>query len=111
MYPQLLHFGHFFLPTYGLLVSMGVLIGLWISVRNSELLGIDGDKAWNLGILVVLCGIVGAKVLYVVHERSYYSAHPGEIFSINTLQAGGVFSGGLLAAVVGAGWVCLRHSH
>src|ERR1700746_1840494 len=73
---------------------MGVLIGLWISVRNSERMGIDGDKAWNLGILVVLCGIVGAKVLYVVNEWSYYSAHPGEIFSINTLQAGGCVFGG-----------------
>ena len=93
MFPQLFHIGKFFLPTYGFLVSLGVLIGLWISVRNSEKLGIDGDKAWNLGILVVLCGIIGAKVLYVVNEWSYYSAHPGEIFSINTLQAGGVFSG------------------
>jgi len=35
-------------------------------VRNSERLGIDGEKAWNLGILVVLCGIVGAKVLYII---------------------------------------------
>ena len=70
MYPQLVHFGRFFLPTYGFLVSMGVLIGLWISVRNSERLGIDGEKAWNLGILVVLCGIVGAKVLYVINEWS-----------------------------------------
>ena len=109
MFPQLFHIGKFFLPTYGFLVSLGVLIGLWISVRNSERLGIDGDKAWNLGILVVLCGIVGAKVLYVVNEWSYYSAHPSEIFSINTLQAGGVFSGGLLAAFLAAAWYVWKH--
>ena len=88
---------------------MGVLIGLGISVRNSERLGIDGDKAWNLGILVVLCGIIGAKVLYVVNEWSYYSAQPSEIFSINTLQAGGVFSGGLLAAFAAAAWYVWKH--
>ena len=105
MYPQLLHFGHFFLPTYGFLVSMGVLIGLWISVRNSERLGIDGDKAWNLGILVVLCGIVGAKVLYVINEGMSLR----DIFSISTLQAGGVFSGGLLAALAAAAWYVRRH--
>lgn len=104
MFPQLFHIGSFFLPTYGFLVSLGVLLGLWISVRNSEFLGYDGEKAWNLGILVVLCGILGAKVLYVVNEWSYYSAHVREIFSINTLQAGGVFSGGLLAAFVAAAW-------
>jgi len=105
VYPQLLHFGHFFLPTYGFLVSLGVLIGLWISVRNSERLGIDGDKAWNLGILVVLCGIVGAKLLYVINEGMSLR----DIFSISTLQAGGVFSGGLLAALLAAAWYVRRH--
>ena len=109
MYPQLFHIGHFYIPTYGFLVSLGVLIGLWVSVRNSERLGINGDKAWNLGILVVLCGILGAKVLYVINEWSYYSAHVGEIFSISTLQAGGVFSGGFIAALVAAAWYVRRH--
>jgi phosphatidylglycerol:prolipoprotein diacylglycerol transferase len=105
VYPQLLHFGRFFLPTYGFLVSMGVLIGLWISVRNSERLGIDGEKAWNLGILVVLCGIVGSKVLYVINEGMSLR----EIFSIETLQAGGVFSGGLIAALLAAAWYLRKH--
>jgi len=110
MFPQLFHYGRFFLPTYGLLVSTGVLIGLWISVRNSERMGIDGDKAWNLGILVVLCGIIGAKILYVINDWSIYKDHLGDIFSIATLQAGGVFSGGLLAAFVAAAWY-VRKNH
>jgi phosphatidylglycerol:prolipoprotein diacylglycerol transferase len=105
VYPQLIHFGRFFLPTYGFLVSLGVLIGLWISVRNSERLGIDGEKAWNLGILVVLCGIVGSKVLYVINEGMSLR----EIFSVETLQAGGVFSGGLIAALLAAAWYVRRH--
>ncbi|MGA8430743.1 MAG: prolipoprotein diacylglyceryl transferase [Candidatus Sulfotelmatobacter sp.] len=105
MHPQLLHFGRFFLPTYGFLVSLGVLLGLWISVRNSERLGIDGEKAWNLGILVVLCGIVGAKVLYVINEGMSLR----DILSISTLQAGGVFSGGLIAAFIAAAWYVHRH--
>ena len=109
MFPQLFHYGSFFLPTYGFLVSLGVLLGLWISVRNSERLGYNGDDAWNLGILVVLCGIVGAKILYVINEWSYYSAHLREILSLNTLQAGGVFSGGLLGAFIAAAWYVRKH--
>ena len=81
MFPQLFHIGKFFLPTYGLLVSTGVLLGLWISVRNSGKQGINPDDAWNLGVLVVLCGIVGAKILYIVNDWGYYSTHPGDIFS------------------------------
>lgn len=104
MLPRLFHIGNFSLPTYGLLVSIGVLIGLWISVRNSERQGIDPEQAWNFGILVVLCGIVGAKILYIVNDWGYYTSHPSEIFSFATLQAGGVFSGGLIGAFIAAAW-------
>jgi phosphatidylglycerol:prolipoprotein diacylglycerol transferase len=110
VFPRLFHIGNFSLPTYGLLVSIGVLVGLWISVRNSEKRGINPEDAWNLGILVVLCGIVGAKILYIVNDWSYYTSHPGEIFSLGTLQAGGVFSGGLVAALVAAVWYMRRHN-
>jgi len=85
-------------------VSIGVLLGLWISVRNSEKQGIDPEHAWNFGILVVLCGIVGAKILYIVNDWGYYTSHPSEIFSFATLQAGGVFSGGLIGAFIAAFW-------
>jgi phosphatidylglycerol---prolipoprotein diacylglyceryl transferase len=108
VFPQLFHIDRFFLPTYGLLVSLGVLTGLWVSVRNSKKQGIDPDDAWNFGILVVLCGIIGAKILYIVNDWSYYSAHPGEIFSLGTLQAGGVFSGGLIGALAAAVWYIPR---
>ena len=109
MFPRLFHIGNFSLPTYGLLVSTGVLIGLWISVRNSKKQGINPEDAWNLGILVVLCGIVGAKLLYIVNDWSFYTAHPGEIFSLGTLQAGGVFSGGLIAGFGSAAWYIRKH--
>ena len=106
MFPQLFHIGSFYLPTYGFLVALGVLLGLWISVRNSERMGINADKAWNFGILLVLSGIVGSKLLYVINEKMTLR----EIFSISTLQAGGVFSGGLLAAFVAAAWYVRRHN-
>ena len=111
MFPQLFHLGKFFLPTYGFLVSMGVLIGLWISVRNSERLGYDGDKAWNLGILVVLCGIVGAKVLYIINEWSYYSTHVSEIFSIEHPPSWRCFLRRPARCVSGRGLVRVETSH
>ena len=110
MFTQLFHIGRFFLPTYGVLVSLGVLVGLWVSVRNSRKQGINPDDAWNLGILVVLCGVVGAKILYIINDWSTYAAHPSEIFSLSTLQAGGVFSGGLIGALAAAAWYIRRHN-
>ena len=90
-------------------MSLGVLVGLWISVRNSEKQGIDPERAWNLGILVVLAGIIGAKILYILVDWNFYVNHPREIFSVSTLRAGGVFSGGLLAALVCAAWYMRKH--
>jgi phosphatidylglycerol:prolipoprotein diacylglycerol transferase len=108
--PRLFHIANFSLPTYGLLVATGVLIGLWISVRNSEKQGINGDDAWNLGILVVLAGILGAKILLIVNEWDSYSGNWRQIFSLNTLQSGGVFSGGLIGALLMAAWY-MRKRH
>jgi phosphatidylglycerol---prolipoprotein diacylglyceryl transferase len=110
VYPQLFHIGRFFLPTYGFLVATGVLLGLWISVRNSARQGIDPDKAWNFGILVVLAGIVGSKVLYVIYEWNHSYVTWRDIFSLNTLQSGGVFSGGLIGALLAAAWY-IRKEH
>jgi len=98
--PILLHFGRFSLPTYGFLAAVGLLAGLAIGVRNAGRSGMDPDKTWNAGILAILAGILGAKLLLVVTDWSFYSAHPGEIFSLTTLQAGGVWSGGFAAAVL-----------
>jgi phosphatidylglycerol:prolipoprotein diacylglycerol transferase len=109
VFPRLFQIGSFNLPTYGLLVASGVLVGLWISVRNSEKQGINGDDAWNLGILVVLAGIVGAKVLLIVNEWDTYAGDLRQIFSLNTLQSGGVFSGGLIGALLMAVWYMRRH--
>ena len=110
MLPRLFHIGNFNLPTYGFLVSLGVLVGLWVSVRNSQKQGINPDHAWNFGILVVLSGIIGAKILYIINDWGIYAEHPGAIFSWSTLQAGGVFSGGLIAALVAAAWY-IRRNH
>jgi phosphatidylglycerol:prolipoprotein diacylglycerol transferase len=112
VFPRLFQFGNFGIPTYGVLVALGVLVGLWISVRNSEKQGIKADSAWDFGIAVVLAGIIGSKVLYIILDwRSghVYGQNLREIFTLDTLQAGGVFSGGLLAAFLVAWWFLRKY--
>lgn len=109
MFPRLFHIGSFGIPTYGVLVATGVLVGLWISVRNSQKQGIKPENAWDFGMAIVLAGIIGAKILYILVDWRSYADHPREIFSLSTLQAGGVFSGGLIAAFVTAWWFLRKH--
>jgi len=109
VFPQLFHLGKYAIPTYGVLVATGVLAGLWMSVRNSARQGIKPENAWDFGIAVVLAGILGSKILYILVDWRTYAEHPKEIFSLGTLQAGGVFSGGLIGAFIVAWWFLRKH--
>src|SRR3989304_3565548 len=101
MFPRLFTIdGVLTLHTYGLLVALGLLAGLSPAGRLAARAGLDKETVWNLGVYMALVALVGAKLAVVVTEWGYYSAHPREIFSWTTLQAGGIFYGGLAFAFI-----------
>jgi phosphatidylglycerol---prolipoprotein diacylglyceryl transferase len=102
MYPEVFHLS--FLHTYGLLVALGFLAGLWVATRLSREANLNTEAVFNLGFYCALAAMLGAKVMMILVDLPYYAAHAGEIFSLSTLQAGGVFYGGLLAALAVAAW-------
>jgi phosphatidylglycerol:prolipoprotein diacylglycerol transferase len=104
MCPRLFTIGSFSLPTYGVLVALGFLAGLYLVGRLSRRAGLDADKMTNLGVYVALAAIVGAKLFMILTNLGYYLEQPSRIFSLSSLQAGGVFYGGLLAALAVAVW-------
>ncbi|MBX9604376.1 MAG: prolipoprotein diacylglyceryl transferase [Bryobacteraceae bacterium] len=108
MLPRLISIGGFSIPTYGVLVALGFLAGLTIATRLARRSGIDGEKATNLGVYSALAGLLGAKLLMFLFDWRYFSANPGDIFSLSTLQAAGVFQGGLLLAIAFAFWYIRR---
>ena len=63
------------------MAALGLIFGLMLIVHVGREQGLDPDKLWNLGIIAILSGIIGAKILYIVNEFGYYRDHPGEIFS------------------------------
>jgi phosphatidylglycerol:prolipoprotein diacylglycerol transferase len=107
--PKIVEFGEFFLPTYGLLVALGFLAGLWVASRLARLSGLDPDKIVNLCVYSALAGLAGAKLLMFVVDFDHYRKNPGDIFSWSTLQSGGIFYGGFVLALV-TGVVTIRRS-
>ncbi|MCW5978947.1 MAG: prolipoprotein diacylglyceryl transferase [Bryobacteraceae bacterium] len=107
MHPKLITIGDFFLPTYGVLVATAFLAALWIASRLARKSGLNPDQVTNLGAYCALSGLVGAKLLMILLDFDYYRRNPGEIFSLSTLQAGGVFYGGLVIALLVA-WLYMR---
>src|SRR6266581_1276108 len=102
MYPEIFHIS--FLHTYGVLVAAAFLTSLWMAGRLARRKGLNVDAVTNLGIYCALAAIAGAKLMMFVVDFGYYREHPGEVFSRATLQAGGVFYGGLLAALAISWW-------
>jgi phosphatidylglycerol:prolipoprotein diacylglycerol transferase len=99
MFPRLLTYDSFALPTYGVLVALGFVVALMVIVRLAGREGLDKDQIFNLGVYLALIGMIGAKVFLVAQDWDYYSANPRQIFSFSTLQSGGIFFGGFLVAL------------
>lgn len=99
MYPRLFSIGSFDVPTYGVLVAVGLLAGLKVAGRLAERSRLDPEKVTNLGVFIAIAAIVGAKLFMIFNNWGYYSADFSRLFSLSALRAGGVFYGGLLAAL------------
>lgn len=106
MYPEIFHIS--FLHTYGVLVALAFLTGLWMAARIARSKNLNVDAVTNLGIYCAMAAIAGAKLMMFIIDYRYYADGPGEIFSLATLQTGGVFYGGLLAALAISWWYMRR---
>jgi phosphatidylglycerol:prolipoprotein diacylglycerol transferase len=104
MYPKLLDLGPLTIHTYGLLLALAFIAGIWLASRNAAKEGLNPDSIWNLGLIIIFSALVGAKFLLFISEYSYYSANPREIFSLATLRSSGVYYGGLLLALAASAW-------
>jgi phosphatidylglycerol:prolipoprotein diacylglycerol transferase len=112
MLPKLISFGSFYIPTYGVLVAIAFLVALWLTVRLGKSAGLSSEQVTNLATYCAIAGLLGAKLFMIAFEwkEHDYGHHPGSIFSLDNLQAAGVYQGGLLLAILTA-IVYMRRQH
>ena len=104
MHPILFKIGSFQLPTYGVLLATALVVALYTVVRLGKREGLDTGRLVDFSTWIIITALLGAKVLLILTQWSTYSEHPGRIFSLATLEAGGVFYGGFVAATFFAIW-------
>ena len=122
--------------TYGVLLVASFLVAIIIARRLAAQTDIDPDMVVDMGVYIILAALVGAKVLLLVVDWDIYSrqfrtlagegggavgqalgflggagAYMGAIaqMGMSLLQAGGVFYGGFMAAVLATVWYARRH--
>lgn len=112
MCPELFHIGDFAVRAYGLAMALSFLIGLSLIRREARQLNQDPELLVNLGFVLIIAGVLGARLGYVIYHWSDFSDRLLDI--INPFQSGqfgivglnlqGGLIGGLIAGLFYLKW-------
>jgi len=108
MYPVLFRVGSFDVTSFGVLVALGALVGLWLFRRELRLSGLPVE-AGDVALIGVLAGLAGAKLLWVLEHLGDERA-ASLLLSRAGMSWFGGFAGGLgagLWAMKRRGWTIL----
>ncbi len=90
---------------YGILISLGMILATYITMRRSNNFGIHPDRILDFILLVIPAGVIGARLYYVLFNWDYYR---GDFFKIINIRAGGLaIHGGLIAGILMAILLCV----
>ena len=82
---------------YGKIIGCGMLLGLFVATKEYVRSGYKADDIQDFALWVIVLGIIGARIYYVIFEWDYYSKHLLEIPNIR--QGGLAIYGGVLMAL------------
>lgn len=80
--PIALQFGPFTIHWYGVIIATGVVLALWLAIREGKRQGIPEDDFYDYLLWALPVAIVCARIYYVTFQWPYYAVHPEEIIAI-----------------------------
>jgi len=95
--PIVFTLGPFTVRWYGVMMAVTFLCGTYFILKFGKECGLTEEQLLNALIAVVIGLIVGARLLYVIVNFSYYLQHPAQIIRID--QGGLAFHGGLIGGL------------
>ncbi len=100
MDPIAFKIGGFAIYWYGILVAGGFLVGLWTASRRCVLDKLVGKVISDLGVWIILAGMIGARAMHVVtYWEEQYVDQP--LSHLLDFRGGGlVFHGGFIGAAL-----------
>jgi len=108
MHPDLFNIGPLTLHTYGLFVAIGFIAGILITIKLGKSRGINSNSVMDMGFLIILSGLIGSRLVYIIIDFQHYVANPLDV--IKLWQGGLVFSGGLVAVIIVMVLYAKRHN-
>ena len=98
---------HFRLHTYGVMIALGFVVGIYLAVRQARREGIGADVVLDLAFWILISSMVGSRVLFIIVNIDDYLVNPINLIKI--WQGGLVFYGGFLGALAASYYYCQRN--
>lgn len=105
MHPNLFKIGSVEIHSYGLMLAISFLLGIFLAMHRAKRRSIDPNNIMDLAVVIVISAILGARFLYVVFHLEEFRGH--WLDTINPFQSGGqvgiaglTMLGGFLAALL-----------
>jgi phosphatidylglycerol:prolipoprotein diacylglycerol transferase len=93
--------------TFGLFVAIGILVGIAVFLRYARARGLDTRPLEGLAWWIVILGLVGSRLLFVLTHLGDYLHRPLAVFAV--WEGGLQFSGAFLVSIVAIVWWLRRH--
>ena len=92
---------------YGVIICLGFLLALWYVLSNCKRFNIDSNLMTDAIIVGLLCGIIGARLYYVIFfPGDVYWKDPIKILYIN--EGGIAIYGGIIGGLLGGLFVAKK---
>jgi phosphatidylglycerol:prolipoprotein diacylglycerol transferase len=98
MHRVLFQIGPFTLYSYGLFVAVGFLLSTVLVLRDSEKFGVSRNDVFDCLIVILIGGLIGGRLLFVIINWGYYLRYPLRVFAF--YEGGMAIQGALVTAVV-----------
>ncbi len=106
MHPEFITIGSRTIYWYGVMMALAFLAGIMLWRHLARCTKRPADFGSDLALWVLLPGVIGARILYVVANLPYYRSMPTEIWRID--HGGLIFYGGIIGGAIGAFWFAYR---
>lgn len=81
MYPILFKVFGFPVHSYGVMIVLGFVAGIFAIKGRTKAAGTDFTSITDGLFIALFAGVIGARITFILLDLPYYSAHPKELFS------------------------------